>query len=171
MADAPYQIGNNLPFGPSMVVSPPPFFDGSLLQILWPLLTSWHIETESIPRPPSVRWIPFGWTLLHLLWKHSCYGTLGLRFAVQPHPAFLASYTVSVRQFHPSQSRLLQCLPHDKPPCDLLHFGMLIPRWETFTLRAFLSLIKELYSPFKAHTERTVSKANHNCKKNFSKVR
>jgi hypothetical protein len=29
---------------------------------------------------------------------------------------------------------------------------MLFPRGETFTLWVFLSLIKELYSPFKAHT-------------------
>jgi len=39
---------------------------------------------------------------------------------VVAHPHSIASYAVPVRQYRILQSRCLQCLSHDKPPCDLL---------------------------------------------------
>ena len=39
-------------------------------QLLWPLLTSWRIENESIPRPPSVRRISLCLLLPHLLFRY-----------------------------------------------------------------------------------------------------
>jgi len=45
---------------------------------------------------------------------------LGLCNGVLAYPRFIASYTLPVRQYRILQSRCLQCIPHDKPPCDLL---------------------------------------------------
>ena len=62
-------------------------------------------------------------------------------------PSTMPLYAVSVRQYRPLQSRLLQCLNHSKPPCDLLRFPNLSGYEGTFTLWN----LKELYLPFKAH--------------------
>ena len=44
---------------------------GSIPEVLWPLLTSWHIENESIPGPPQVRASSFPRCLPDLLIKRS----------------------------------------------------------------------------------------------------
>ncbi|OFY43372.1 MAG: hypothetical protein A2X18_00005 [Bacteroidetes bacterium GWF2_40_14] len=45
---------------------------------------------------------------------------LGLYNGGFAYPRFIASYTLPVRQYRILQSRCLQCIPHGKPPCDLL---------------------------------------------------
>ena len=42
--------------------------------------------------------------------------------------SFMPRYAVPVRQYRPLQSRLLQCIPHGKPPCDLLMLPDVIGR-------------------------------------------
>jgi hypothetical protein len=42
-------------------------------------------------------------------------------------PNNYASYAVPVRQYRILQSRFLQCMPHDKPPCGLLTFPGVTP--------------------------------------------
>jgi len=44
----------------------------------------------------------------------------GLHKGVLAYPNNNASYPVSVRQYQILQSRFLQCMFHNKPPCDLL---------------------------------------------------
>ena len=44
----------------------------------------------------------------------------GLCEDVLTYPPHVALYTVSVRQYRSLQSRFLQCMPRDKPHCDLL---------------------------------------------------
>ncbi|HCY40727.1 MAG TPA: hypothetical protein DHV48_05135 [Prolixibacteraceae bacterium] len=39
---------------------------------------------------------------------------------VLAYPRFIASYTVSVRQYRILPFDFLQCIPHGKPPCHLL---------------------------------------------------
>ncbi|PKP21196.1 MAG: hypothetical protein CVU05_07300 [Bacteroidetes bacterium HGW-Bacteroidetes-21] len=51
---------------------------------------------------------------------------MGRHNGVIAYPDKYASYAVSVRQYRTLQSRCLQCLSHDKPPCDLLMLSALI---------------------------------------------
>ena len=57
----------------------------------------------------------------------------GLCNDVLAYPHFIASYTVSVRQYRILQSRFLQCILHSKPPCDLLRFRVVTPAHKGFT--------------------------------------
>ena len=57
-----------------------------------------------------------------------------------------ASYTVSVRQYRILQSRFLQCMPHDKPPCDLLILRATNPRIRDFHPLEKLHLPKALFN-------------------------
>jgi len=52
---------------------------------------------------------------------------------VLAYPHFTASYTVPVRQYRILQSRFLQCLPHGKPPCDLLMLTGVTPMHKGLT--------------------------------------
>ena len=59
-------------------------------QLLWPLLTSWRIENESIPSPPSVRRISLCLCLPHLLFRNSPWFLRALDFGsmwylIPPH--------------------------------------------------------------------------------------
>ena len=99
----------------------------SFLLLIWPLLTSWRIETESIPRPPPVRAssLPAGRQASSDacgIYPKTIVMFFGLCKGVLAYPRFIASYTVSVRQYRILQSRFLQCILHSKPPCDLLIF-------------------------------------------------
>ena len=64
----------------------------------------------------------------------------------------MPQYAVSVRQYRPLQSRLLQCIPHGKPPCDLLMLSQSLGTHKRLSLSGCLCLFKELYWPFRAHT-------------------
>jgi len=97
----------------------------------------------------------FGQFLLHLHYRYFSDNlrSFGRQYDVLPYPTYNASYAVPVRQYRLLQSRLLQCMGHPKPPCDLLmlpgvtlvHKG-LTPSGLSFIQRTLLSL------PFKAHT-------------------
>jgi len=54
----------------------------------------------------------------------------GLCNAVLAYPHSIASYAVSVRQYQILQSRFLQCIPHDIPPCDLLILQDVTPAYK-----------------------------------------
>ena len=60
-------------------------------------------------------------------------------------------YAVSVRQYRPLQSRLLQCMNHFKPPYDLLMLPCFTTAHKRLSLSGIPSL-KELYLSFRAHT-------------------
>ena len=106
----------------------------------------------------------FGQFLLHLHYRYFSDNlrSFGRQYDVLPYPTYNASYAVPVRlprnavyrgQYRLLQSRLLQCMGHPKPPCDLLmlpgvtpaHKG-LTPSGLSFVQRTLLNL------PFKAHT-------------------
>ena len=58
-------------------------------------------------------------------------------------------YSVSIRQFRLLQSRLLQCISHEKPPCDLLMLRALIPCIRDFhpldlLVKYFISIFTEI---------------------------
>ena len=53
--------------------------------------------------------------------------------------SFMPRYAVPVRQYRPLQSRLLQCTPHGKPPCDLLMLPDVIGRIRDSPPESFLS--------------------------------
>ena len=65
---------------------------------------------------------------------------------IQPNSLLSSSYPSEPI----TQSGLLQCIPHDKPPCHLLHLGALLPRVRDFNPLGHS--LKKLYLPFKAHT-------------------
>ena len=71
------------------------------------------------PRPPLVRAFSFIQSLRHL---HICpqITILGVTRVWLLTQNKYASYAVPVRQYRILQSRFLQCIPHGKPPCDLL---------------------------------------------------
>jgi len=50
-----------------------------------------------------------------------------LNIGMLAYPICHASYPVSVRQYRLLQSRFLQCIPHGKPPCDLLMLQNVTP--------------------------------------------
>ncbi|TRW95582.1 hypothetical protein FNW10_09795 [Flavobacterium gawalongense] len=52
---------------------------------------------------------------------------------VLAYPRITASYAVSVRQYRTLSVRFLQCIPHGKPPCDVL------------MIRGFNPLIRDLH--------------------------
>ncbi len=86
-------------------------------QLIWLLLTSWisyHVTSKTSPgKSFFLRPMPVVSTIKRLM-------ELGLCNDVLAYPRFIASYTLSVRQYRTLQSRCLQCIPHGKPPCDLL---------------------------------------------------
>ena len=92
-------------------------FSGSLLQLLWLLLTSWLIEQIYFRISPgkvnSLLITPAASTYLRFL------KLFGLRNDVLTHPHRYASYAVPVRQGNLLQSGLLQCMDYSKPPCRL----------------------------------------------------
>ena len=98
--------------------------------LLWLLLTSWLIETQSIPRSPLVRAFSSLQSLRHLLLND--FAILGLHNGVLAYPRPIASYAVSVRQYRILQSRFLQCIPHGKPPCGLLILPGVTPVYKGF---------------------------------------
>ena len=84
---APIFISKRTAFSPSLLVRPLLLWVARLRQVLWPLLTSWRIENESIPRPASVRQIPSNWFLLNLLCRlFSINWDFGLRKDVLTYP-------------------------------------------------------------------------------------
>lgn len=83
----PFDIENHFTFSPSLVCESSNllgfFRMARCYKVLWLLLTSWRIETESIPRPPLVRAFSFIQFLRHLqikafdiLWTLRCCGRL-----------------------------------------------------------------------------------------------
>jgi hypothetical protein len=57
----------------------------------------------------------------------------GLCTDVDTYPDNYASYLVSVRQYRILPFRFLQCIPHGKPPCDLLILQDVTPAYKGFT--------------------------------------
>ena len=86
-------------------------------QLIWLLLTSWlsyHVTSKISPgKSFFLRPIPVIYTIERFV-------GLGLCNVPFAYPRFIASYTITVRQYRSLQSRCLQCIPHGKPPCDLL---------------------------------------------------
>jgi len=86
-------------------------------QLIWLLLTSWNSYRVASKTSPGksffLRPMPVVSTIKRLV-------VLGLCNGVLAYPRFIASYTLPVRQYRTLQSRCLQCMPRDKPPCDLL---------------------------------------------------
>lgn len=130
--ELPLWIKNQNTFSPSCTCETfQPFVHFQLARycvVLWPLLTSWRIETESIPRPPLVRalyslsiyfqrcsWFAslnsFIQSPIHLHKEnhpsvHQCSITdFGRRIGVDTHPFLCASYVLPVRRYRILQSR------------------------------------------------------------------
>jgi len=112
----PYRIWNNSMFGPSLMRESSVVLTARYYQLLWPLLTS-LMPTRGTETSPGKSLfflpIPAVSTDRSLLAKDVVKMCSLIHF-YQPR------YTVSVRQYRSLQSRFLQCLFHNKPPCDLL---------------------------------------------------
>jgi len=119
----PCLIRNILMFCPSLFRESSAFLLAARIpQLIWLLLTSWisyHVTSKTSPgKSFFLHPMPGVSTMKSLL-------ELGLCNDVLAYPRFIASYTLPVRQYRTLQSRCLQCIPHGKPPCDLLmHQGV-----------------------------------------------
>ena len=87
-------------------------------RVLWLLLTSWCIETESIPRPPQVRAYSFLRFLRHLP-NMVCWSRALQRCACLPTSfSLLCGFCSSDQMF---AAGFLQIPPHDEHPCPWLY--------------------------------------------------
>ncbi len=144
---------SRLMFGPSVlretsgvVLSVPARFP----YLLWPLLTSplyQPVVTETSLGKVYTLWlIAAGSTTLVTPAFSGIWDVDMMCYLIQPH-SLLSGSCSSVPT---TQSGLLQCLDHSKPPCHLLCFEVSPPR--SRDLHPLGHSFKELYLPFKAHT-------------------
>ena len=111
-------------------MSPLLYIAARIPQLIWLLLTSWisyHVTSKTSPgKSFFLHPMPVVSTMKRLLeW--------GLGNDVLAYPRFIASYTLPVRQYRTLQSRCLQCLPHGRPPCDLLMLQGVTPAHKGLT--------------------------------------
>ena len=118
-------------------------FPAHYCQLLWPLLTSWLIETESIPRSPQVRHLSFSLFLLHLpkttnstafammcLLDHGSWASVcSFCSSEQGFAVWLPSVNESLHPTLPLASMLRCSHTRDLHPLDNLSIFQLVPCW------------------------------------------